>query len=689
MNWLVKKLVDSGWVRLGLALRWIFGTKGLFTKLVNESDLNTIARRYQLIEQSGFFSEEVNQHSFIQALFAYDAWKADAFSKALDFSYSWNDGSVAPLEAFLNFIRRIFFQGPSTESNKQTFIDAVLTQNNGESNALSHAAWAKAPKTELNPLTIVLNSLTEAGCFARVENKQKVINGICTPNRKGENALYNALQSRSSNKPKNEDKCPNIKILLNALVKADCFNGPSSESNKKTFIQAILSTSAYGGVLSEAMWNPNALEQILSALTEAGCFTNENGIQAFINALITSDSLGRNPLSYAAHIHDSLRLIYKQLKQTGCFNNAENKQKIINAILSQDNNGNSALLNASSNKECSTLILNILTKAGCFEGPMGSANQQAFVHAAIAADEYGHTCLFNSLSDKQILNQLMEIKYFEGPFGEQNKQAFIKSVLAPTKIGQEQQVSALSRNSTTSTFPLFLEHLTTAGCFSDTSLSSNKKAFINAVFTKDNYGESILSAIYRDSVILLLKKLEEAGCFNNAEYKKQFCQAVRANGNAILFHVISNDLRSYLALHKSLLLAGFSVQDIKKLLNESVKQEYDSWAEATPLMMALRYKNDLLAARLIADGAELTEQQKQQVKAYTKKRQTSENKEVPLDREAIKKELMQPEQSVFRKQPKLERRGSLSDLSLFASKQFDTTSKDTVDDIALGKMAPH
>jgi hypothetical protein len=692
MNWLIKKLVDSGWVRLGLAFRWIFGTKELFTKLVNESDLKIIESRYKLIEQSGFFSGEdgaTNQQAFIQALFAYDAWKADAFSKALDFSYSWDGGSVAPLEAFLNFIRRIFFQGSSTESNKQTFIDAVLTQNNGESNALSNAAWAKAPKAELNPLTIVLNSLTEAGCFTSVENKQKVINGICTPNEKGKNALCNALESRDSNKPKNEDVCPNIKILLNALVKADCFNSPSSESNKKTFIQAVLATGEYGGVLSEAMWNPNALEQILTALTEAGCFTNENGIQAFINALITTNSLGRNPLSYAAHIPDSLRLIYKQLKQIGCFKNAENKQKIINAIFSPDNNGNSTLLNASSNKECSTLILNILTKASCFEGSMGSANQQAFVRAAIAANKYGHTCLFNSLNDKQILKQLMEVKYFEGPFAEQNKQAFIKAVLAPTKIGEDQQESALSRNCIYSTFPLLLEHLTTAGCFSGASLNSNKKAFINAVFAKDEHGESMLSAIYRDdSIILLLKKLGEAGCFNNAEYKKQFRQAVRANGNVILFHVIRNDLRSYLALHKSLLLAGFSAQDIKALLNEPIKQNYDSWAEATPLMMALRSKNDLLAAQLIADGAELTEQQKQQVKAYTKKQQKAENEVVPLDREAIKKELTQPK-SVLRRQSKLERRGSLSELSLFSEKQSDTTSKYAMDDIALGRMASH
>ena len=166
--------------------------------------------------------------------------------------------------------------------------------------------------------------------------------------------------------------------------------------------------------------------------------------------------------------------------------------------------------------------------------------------------------------------------------------------------------------------------------------------------------------------ILLLKKLGEAGCFSNAVYKKQFCQAVRANGNAILFNVIRNDLRGYLALHESLLLAGFSAQDIKALLNESIKQERDPWAEATPLMMALRKKDDLLAVRLIADGAELTKQQQQQVEAYTKKYQKAENEEVSLTRETTKKEPIQPE---------LKRRNSLYDLSLFALKQSDTTSK--------------
>jgi hypothetical protein len=235
------------------------------------------------------------------------------------------------------------------------------------------------------------------------------------------------------------------------------------------------------------MWNPNALQQILAALADAGCFTNASGIQAFFDALTTSSSLG-NPLSYATYTSDSFKLIYKQLEQIGCFTNAEHKQKIIDALFSQDNEGNSALLIASTNKEQSALILDIPTKANCFDGPTGSPNQQAFVSAAITANEYGHTCLFHSLNNKQILNQLMKVNYFEGAFAEQNKQAFIKAVLTPTKIGEKQRESVLTRNCTFATFPLFLEHLTAAGCFSGTSLNSNKKAFINAVFAKDKYG---------------------------------------------------------------------------------------------------------------------------------------------------------------------------------------------------------
>ncbi len=724
MNWLIKKLVDSGWVRLGLAFRWIFGTKELFTGLVNESDLNIIESRYKLIEQAGFFSGvdgATNQQAFIQALFAYNLNESDlniiesryklieqagffagevgatnqqAFiqalfaSKALNF-FSLSGDIVKPLENFLSFIQRVFFQGPSAKDNKQTFIDAVLTQNNGESNALSRAALKPAPNSESSPLKIVLNSLTEVDCFIDDDKKQKVIHGICALNKVGQNALYNALRSRGGSKPKNEDSCPNIKVLLDALYKADCFNGPSSEANKKTLIQAVLAVGESGGVLSEAMWNTNALQQILAVLTEAGCFTSENGIQAFVDALIKPDGQGINALSDAAYAPDSLKLIYTQLEKNGCFTSVNNKQKIINAIFSQDRTGDSALLRACEGEKSFTLILDILTKAGCFDDPIGSANRQAFVSAAFAANKNGFNCLYYHTNNEQILNQLMDLKYFEGPFAEQNKQAFITAVLAPAKIGETPWGSVLGSDcSMPSFFPLLLEQLTLAGCFSGDSLNSNKKAFINAVFEKDNRGEYMCY----DSISQLLKKLEEAGCFNNAECKKQFCQAVRANGNKILFCAIEKGLQGYSALHENLLLAGFSAQDIKALLNESTKQKYDSWAEATPLMMALRNKNDLLAERLIADGAEeLTEQQKQQVESYIKKQQENEDKVVQSNIEAIDKKLTQPEKPVLSEEPKLERSGSLSALSLFAEKQAtpgsDCSEHEVDDDLALGNQS--
>ena len=584
-----------------------------------------IEKRYQLIEQSGFFSGEkrvAHQRAFIQALFAYDEYTSDAFNRALSLSYSlsWHEGAVEPLSALLNFIRRVFFDGPSTEDNKQAFFEAVLTQHRGESNALSHTAWIplqpltawRPLQPESNPLNVLLNALIEAGIFSEqhaVENKQKFINGVFATNKNGENALYNALKSINSATSKNEVPCPNIKLLLDALAKADCFNGPSAESNK----------------------------------------------QAFIDAIFSPDRLGRTPLYYASRFQSaqSLKLIYDHLKQAGCFTSVENKQKLIDAIFAQTNRGESALSGASHAHEGTAIVLNILTEAGCFDGPIGSLNQQNFVNAVFAEDENGMNCLYYSLNDKQILNQLIKIKYFEGPYAEQNKGAFIKAVLAPTQLGKEQQESALSRNCTFPNFPFLIEHLTAAGCFSGPTNTPNKQAFINAVFAKEMDGESMLSSIHEaDSIILLLKKLEEAGCFDNAEYKKQFRQAVR-HAYAILFYA-AEDLTVYLALHKSLLLAEFSAQEIKELLNESITQKYGSWSEVPPLMMA--------------DEAELTTQQKQQVEQFTK---TSGK----------------PEKPMVCNQPTLGRRVSLSDLSLFAEKQSNASSKSNyaADDTALIK----
>lgn len=322
-------------------------------------------------------------------------------------------------------------QGPSADDNRQTFIDAVLTQNNGESNALSRAAWTKEPETGLSLLAIVLNSLTEAGCFTGVENKQKVIDAICKPDKKGVNALHNALQSSHYIYEKRQESCPNIKILLDTLAKANCFDGPSSESNKETFIQAVLASGeGNSSVLGRAMSNPDTLQQILTALNEAGCFTSATGRQSFINALIRPDILGQIPLSHCLQCN-SLKLIYKQLKETDCFSDIENKKKIIDAIFSQDEDNNNALSAPFRDKKSLAVILRLLTEAGCFSDP---ANQQAFVRAVMAPNKYGWTYLFKSILSKKILNQLIKIKYFEGPFAGQNKQDFIKAVLTPIRV---------------------------------------------------------------------------------------------------------------------------------------------------------------------------------------------------------------------------------------------------------------
>lgn len=701
MGWFIKTLVDKGWVRLGLSFRWIFGTKELLTDLINEPELHTIVNRYKLMEQSGFFSDKQgasHQQAFIHALFAYDDFKGSAFSKALGFSHSWSKNSSKPFAEFLGFIRHYFFTGSTAEENKKAYIEAVCTQHKGNSNALAQAAWVENPTSQAdsNPLTLLLNSVIEIS-GSTSENKQKVINALFIPNKNGENALYRALRSRNSNKPAHENFCVNIKVLLDALTKADCFNGPSAAANKEAFIRAILDMGDYGSVLSEAMWNTDSLQQILTALTNADCFATEQNQQAFIDALVASDCLGNSPLHLAAYNYKSLKLIDDYLKQTNCYSNTKNKQKLIDAIFAQDHNGDSALLNGSEKKECAALLLEILTHAGCFDGPTGSKNQQAFVNAALVLDRYGVACFYNSAFDPQILNQLMKIKYLEGPFAKLNQQNLIKALFTPIKIGDEPMEHAFARSSNSPTLPVIMEHLTAADCFSAESNNSNRQAFIQAVFAKDRYESNMLSLIYKsEMIILLLNKLAEAGCFNDEVTKKQFRDAVRTDGNAILFHVIRDDDKAYLVLHQCLLAAGFSGQDIKKLLNEPRTQKYDSWKVATPLMMALRGKHDLLAARLMADGAELTDSQKRQVEQHQleversiKKQQKTEATIVPFNRTAIKKERVQTEKSVLDKKPKLERSTSLSNLSLFAEKKSaDHPQKITRDDAFIKNVTP-
>ncbi|AUH70635.1 hypothetical protein [Legionella sainthelensi] len=497
------------------------------------------------------------------------------------------------------------------------------------------------------------------------EQDQKLVNDLLISNERGENGLYRALTAQNS------AVSGNIKIHLDALAQAGFFTAPSATINKKSLICAIFKIGEYSSsVLGEAMWNPDALQQILIALEKADCFNTEHNQQAFIDALVSTNFIGKSPLHIAAHDYKSLKQVNDYLKKTNCYTHPENKQKLIDAIFLPNLNGENALFNAchNNNGECISLLLDMLTHAGCFEGLPGSKNQQAFVNAVFAANENQMSSLFYLYNKSQILHQLMKIKYLEGPFAELNKQNLAKVLFTEAKIGKYHQGNAFAANSRWQLFPVVMEHLAAADCFSAESPYS--KQFIQAVFAKTRYAHNLLSDMYHpEKIILLLNKLTEAGCFNDEATKKQFRDAVRADGNAILSRVIRGDCRVYLRLHQCLRAAGFTAQDIKQLLNEPVVLKFDYWELATPLMIALLRKHNLLAARLIADGAELTESQKQQVECALKDQQQAEAAVAPLDRATIKRELIQTEKNAPYKKPKLEKTASLSDLSLFAEKK--------------------
>lgn len=696
MKRLVRALVDNGWGRLGMSLRWLFGTNNVLTALVNDKDLKKIEQRYNVLQKTGFFSgsEEVaHKQGFIRALFAYDAHKANAFSKSLSFVYSWERNSTEPLSLFLDFIRRIFFQGPSAHIYKQTFIESVLHQHEGESNALTDTAWTKNPTSnaESNRLQVLLNALTDAGCFHgefAANNKQQFLHAVFEPNKKGENALYQALKSRKVFIPKDEDSYPNVTLLLKTLAQIDC----SSEANRAICIEGILHVGEYGGVLSKVMWNPSILQEIVILLKNAGCFSNEQYKKAFIEALFAPDSVGSNALSDAACIPESLQITYEYLKEADCFSNSEDKQKLINAMFSLSKSGKSALSYTAAEGTACTQALKMLDKAGCFNGPTGSSNQQAFVNAVFAEDKFERCAIdFSFVSKEPLLKQLNKIHCFEGPFGERNKQALINAVLKPNKLNNS---GRLLSNFDFLSFVSLIEHLTAAGCFSGPANNPNKKAFIDAVFTKEKNGKCILSQFNLPKhLILLLEKLADAGCFDETSGRKKFLEAVRSNGNAVVSNSLF-DLKSYLALHKCLVQAGCSPQDIKDLLNESVAQEYDYFKKATPLMLAMTRswkKNDILIARLIHDGAVLTDIQKQQVADHDKKYKKSpkdKEDEVPFDKEKViadaREQLTAPtKKSDHYNQAPLARRGSFSEHSLFAKKPVKD-ARWAVDDIGVG-----
>jgi hypothetical protein len=650
MQWLVRTLVDNGWGRLGMSLRWFFGTRKVLTALVNDTDLKKIEHRHQVLQKTGFFSgsKEVSHgQDFIRALFARSPGKNSAFSKSLSSAYRGESLSTEPFLSFFAFIQRAFFQGSSATIYKQTFIDSVFHQQEVGRSPFAETAGIHNPTSDAktNPLQILFDALTDASCFAGEfadSNKQQFFNAVFQPNEAGISTLLTALESdcisRFRPKQDGENHCPNVTLLLKALAQID----GSSAANRATCIEGVLHVAAYGrgSVLINAMRMPSALQKIVSLLKNSGCFTHDEYKQAFIDSLFVTNILGENALWSAGRYPKSLQITFECLKD-----------------------------------------------AGCFDGPTGSLNQQAFVKAVFAKNTDGQ-CLIDSVSPYAagvlLLKQLNKIHYFEGPFGESNKEELIHAVFKRCLYNNR---SLLGRYCNSPVFVLLMEHLTSAGCFSEAENHPNKKAFIDAVFSQDSDGACVLSRIYYPgNLILLLEKLADSGCFNEASSCRKFIEAVRRNGNAAVFR--SLNLKSYLVLYKYLEKAGCSKTDMKELLNESVERKYDYLTMATPLMAAMTAynKDDILIARLIHDGATLTDIQKQQIADYEKKYKKSlkdKKDEASLDKANEIAKLRAPlEKSKHNHRGPLARRTSFSDDSLFFKKPAGNDGR-AVDDIGV------
>ena len=123
MNWLIKKLVDSDWVRLGLAFRWIFGTKFVLKALINDADLNVIEKRYNSMKENGFFSGKnaaFRQQSFIQVFFFSGPGQENAFTKALGL-YSFKEkNSPTPLHHYYSLLNAVSFKAPMLKLIKKS-----------------------------------------------------------------------------------------------------------------------------------------------------------------------------------------------------------------------------------------------------------------------------------------------------------------------------------------------------------------------------------------------------------------------------------------------------------------------------------------------------------------------------------------------------------------------------------------
>ncbi|CEG58710.1 hypothetical protein [Legionella fallonii] len=706
-GWLATTLVDAGWVKTGLAFRWLIGTENLMYALTNETDLQTIKRRYQLIEDSGFFSGEQElsrKQAFLKSLFTYDAYETDAYSKALSRFYSWNGGNINPLRELLDFIKALFFQGPYAQELKQTFIEATFISNNGEHNSLAHTAWpqTKSTKAEENPLALLLNTLDEAGCFTgpkTAENQHRFVTALAAQNHDGENALSQSLQhiNFGSSLSSLAEKVPNFQLLIERVQTHCLGQGEDVQKNKEIFINGLLHKGRLRRTLEHAMFIPEVVAFIFKFIEQAGYFSQEENKQALFDRLVDFDLLNRSVLYHASRNKESLKLVSDQLKSLGCLNGstgAANKEKLIKAIISPNNDGQSALSEAK-DQEVTKLQLELLEEADCFKNDDFT---QQFINAVFVKDRYGSNCLYHLSSRKEheLVAKLKAIKFLEGPNAKANQANFIAAVLSKNTLNGE---SALFANCHHESFNFLMEHLTLAGCFSGPDKAKYQQQFIDAIFAANTYGSTIMSRIYRpETIILLLQKLAEAGCFTSATNKNAFIDAIKSDDNRLVFNCM-NSLKAYLALRKHLKEAGFSAQELKNLLNQPVTDEYGLKKNTTPYMSALENGDGVLIELLKKDGAELTEEQSKVIAQQQKQIAKWKQEKPEFNREKVTKRLKafqteqeepkNPAKKSLRLRPRLERRASFSEISSGIT-LFDKANKEIAqaqDDSVLTKKS--
>jgi hypothetical protein len=695
ITWLATTLIDSGWVKTGLFFRWFVGTEKLMYALSNEKDLATIKRRYERLEQSGFFSgqEELShKQAFIKSLFLYDSFKTDAYSKALAQFHSWNGRQLNYLEALLGFIKTTFFQGAYASELKQTFIEATLAQNNRESNAIAHTAWAitKSIKVDENPLSLLLDTLDEAGCFngpKAEENQHLFINAITKPNKKGENALCQSAEHvRFDSKLKSlAEKIPNFFLLMDRVQTSLCLEqGKYAQTNKEILSEGLLLRGELRSVMDSAMHESEAVEYIFNFLNQTNYFSKAENKQNFFDILVRFDKLNRSTFYSSSHDAKSLQLVRMQLKVLGFFSGQDavaNKARLINAIIKQSSDGTSALSEAIYT-EVIDLQLQLLEEADCFTN---DTTRQEFIDAVFAGNKYGMNCLYHLTLQKEpkLIETLKTLKFLEGPNAEKNKANFIMAVLSRNTLNGSTALYTIINSKSIS---FIIEHLTTAGCFSGPNSARYKQLFIDAVLSKDKYGNNVLSNTSSPkAIILLLQKLTEAGCFNSEINKAAFIEAVKNNGNSQVFRCM-NDSKTYLVLRKALIAAGFNSQDLKDTLNQSVSDKYSIRKNESPFMKALKSKDVVLVELLKRDGAELSKEQANKMDQDQKridemamrfKDELINDKDTTLESlKSFQKQLENPQELIEKsRNVRLKRSVSFSELSTGIT-LFDKTDKE-------------